>query len=142
MERRLAYTGGRASPRARVSVGDVFVEAHPTATFRELAEVLGPDDVAAVQVQDVMRDEAGEDQQAFETLVRNLLVRDPFLAICASWNEAQTTTQMNLVDYLGDSYQGALDRVFGALERLAPEGWRPTGPDDALLREGLKRWAG
>jgi hypothetical protein len=130
----------RARERGSPSVTS-FVGAHPTCTFRELAEVLGPDDVAAAQVQDVMRDEAGEDLHALERLVRNLLVRDPLLAIAPSWEVAKTTIQMNLADYLGESYEGALDRVFAALEKLAPEGWRPTGPDDPLLLEAFKRWA-
>jgi hypothetical protein len=129
----------RARERGYPSVTS-FVAAHPTGTFRDLAEVLGPDNVAAVQVQDVMRDEAGADPRAFETLVRNLIVRAPFLAISSDWDDAKVHIYSTLVDYLGEGHVRALERVFEVLATRAPRGWRPTGPDDPLLVEAFRRW--
>jgi hypothetical protein len=39
---------------------------------------------------------------------------------------------------LGEEYDAETDRVFDTLERIAPLGWLPAGPDDPIIEQAFK----
>jgi hypothetical protein len=39
---------------------------------------------------------------------------------------------------LGEGYEAETDRVFDALERIAPVGWVPSGPDDPIIAQAFR----
>ena len=136
--------------RIRARVGErgyetvtAFAEARPTATLLALAGELGADDVVAIQVLTLMREEAlgGGDVERF---ARGLLVHELWESIPKGWRidpggGFEFTFKLasaiaNLVVALPDSHQD-LGRRVGDLLVAAdlPAGWLPSGPDDPTL---------
>ncbi|PTL82507.1 NUDIX hydrolase [Vitiosangium sp. GDMCC 1.1324] len=118
-----------------------FAEARPTASLVALAEELGPDDIAGVQVFSGLLAEAERKNQVTR-LVRGQLVRELAEALpngwppvlddanrlkvavaLARWGTFTPETHEQRVDKAGDSL----------LAKPPPAGWRPLGPDDELL---------
>lgn len=119
-----------------------FAEARPTASLVELAEELGQDDIAGVQVFSGLVAEAERSNQVTR-LVRGQLVRElsqhlpngwpavlddanrfDVAHALARWSSYTPETHTERVDQVGDSL----------LAHPPPPGWRPLGPDDELLR--------
>ncbi len=118
-----------------------FAEARPTASLVALAEELGPDDIAGVQVFSCLVVEA-ERSGRITRLVRGQLVRELAEALpngwpdvlddanrfkiavaLARWGTFTPTTHEERVSQVGDAL----------LATQPPPGWRPLGPDDELL---------
>jgi hypothetical protein len=118
-----------------------FAEARPTASLVELADELGRDDVAGVQVFSGLLAEAERNHQVTR-LVRGQLVRELFNHLPKGWPEV--LDDANRFDvahalarwstYTPETHE---KRVEQAGDRLLatppPAGWRPLGPDDDLL---------
>ncbi|KFA88986.1 hypothetical protein [Archangium violaceum] len=119
-----------------------FAEARPTSSLVALAEELGPDDIAGVQVFSGLLAEA-ERSHRVTRLIRGQLVRELAEAIpngwptvlddanrfdvahaLARWGTFTPETQKERVRRIGDAL----------LATPPPPGWRPLGPDDELLR--------
>ncbi|MGZ3459542.1 MAG: NUDIX hydrolase [Archangium sp.] len=118
-----------------------FAEARPTASLVALAEELGPDDVAGVQVFSGLLAEAERKNQVTR-LVRGQLVRELCAHLPNGWPAV-----------LDDTNRFDVAHAFGAWIALTPEphkertrqvrtallatppppGWFPRGPDDELL---------
>lgn len=119
-----------------------FAEDRPTASLVALAEELGPDDVAGVQVFKGLVAEA-ERHKRLTRLVRGQLVRELYERLPNGWpaaleGEARTEVAIALGQwfaYTPDTHQERVDRAGDALfANPPPAGWRPLGPDDELLR--------
>ncbi|NVJ08113.1 NUDIX hydrolase [Myxococcus sp. AM001] len=119
-----------------------FAEARPTASLVALAEELGPDDVAGVQVFRGLVAEA-ERSKNFTRLVRGQLVRELYERLPNGWPPVlEGDARMEVAIALGQWFaytpepdKDRVDRVGDALlANPPPPGWRPLGPDDALLR--------
>ncbi|RKG67369.1 NUDIX hydrolase [Corallococcus sp. CA054B] len=119
-----------------------FAEDRPTASLVALAEELGPDDVAGVQVFKGLVAEA-ERNKRLTRLVRGQLVRELYERLPSGWpvaleGEARTEVAIALGQwfaYTPETHQERVDRASDALfANPPPAGWRPLGPDDALLR--------
>ncbi|GEL75057.1 NUDIX hydrolase [Myxococcus virescens] len=119
-----------------------FAEAHPAVPFHILADELGEDDVAAVQVFCGLLAEA-EQGRRVTRLVRDVLVRELSDDFPDGWpTEMDDEVRIDVAIVLGrwsgytpETHQERVERASSAL--LAgppPPGWRPLGPDDALLR--------
>lgn len=122
-----------------------FAEARPTASWVALAEELGPDDVAGVQVYDGLVAEAVRSKQVTR-LVRGHLVRELWGSLPDGWpamldddNRFRVAKALGL--WSGIAPETHEDRVRLAGDALLanppPAGWRPLGPDDELLRRLL-----
>jgi hypothetical protein len=118
-----------------------FAEARPTASLVALAEELGPDDIAGVQVFKGLVDEAERSHQVTR-LVRGQLVRELYESFPNGWpavmdDEARLEVAMALGSWFGFTpvtHQERVDRASDALLATPPPpGWRPLGPDDELL---------
>ncbi|ATB43395.1 NUDIX hydrolase [Cystobacter fuscus] len=118
-----------------------FAEARPTSSLVELADELGTDDIAAVQVFSGLVAEA-ERSRKVTRLVRGQLVRELAEALPNGWpavmdDEARLEVAMALGSWFGFTpvtHQERVDRVSNALLATPPPpGWRPLGPDDELL---------
>ncbi|CAM4510477.1 MULTISPECIES: hypothetical protein [Myxococcus] len=119
-----------------------FAESRPTASLVALAEELGPDDVAGVQVYDGLVIEAVRSKQVTR-LVRGQLVRELWGSLPDGWPAVlDDDNRFKVAKALGlwsgivpDTHR---ERVRLAREALRanppPAGWRPLGPDDELLR--------
>jgi len=119
-----------------------FAEARPTASLVALADELGPDDVAGVQVYDGLVTEAVRSNQVTR-LVRGQLVRELWGSLSDGWpavldddNRFKVAKALGLwSSIVPESHQERADRVGDALlANPPPAGWRPLGPDDELLR--------
>ncbi|HZI06647.1 MAG TPA: NUDIX hydrolase [Archangium sp.] len=118
-----------------------FAEARPTASLVALAEELGPDDIAGVQVFSGLLAEAERKNQVTR-LARGQLVRELAEALpngwptvlddanrlkvavaLARWGTFTPATHEQRVDKAGDAL----------LATPPPPGWLPRGPDDELL---------
>jgi len=118
-----------------------FAEAHPTASLLELAEALGEDDIAAVQVFSGLVAEA-ERSRRVTRLVRGQLVRELAEALPNGWPTVLDDTNRVKVavavarwgTYTPDTHQKRVEQTKAALRATPPPpGWRPLGPDDELL---------
>ncbi|OJT23802.1 NUDIX hydrolase [Archangium sp. Cb G35] len=118
-----------------------FAEAHPTASLVELADELGPDDIAAVQVFSGLVAEA-ERSGKVTRLVRGQLVRELAEALPDGWpavmeDEARFAVAEALGLWSAYTPETHEERVRKAGDALLanppPPGWRPPGPDDELL---------
>jgi hypothetical protein len=116
-----------------------FSEARPTATFLELADELGEEDVAAVQIEWVLKDEALE-RNSFARFARASLVRTIYEQLPQGWGIGKKADFRRAGVYadwrgtLGPEYNDATDRVFDALETAnPPRGWLPAGADDPII---------
>lgn len=118
-----------------------FAEARPTASLVELADELGKDDVAGVQVFGVLVDEA-ERSHRLTRLVRGQLVRELWECLPNGWPAVMDdANRFNVAKALGswsaytpETHKERVRQARAALRATPPPpGWRPLGPDDELL---------
>jgi hypothetical protein len=118
-----------------------FAEAHPTASLAALADELGPDDIAAVQLFSGLVAEAERSHQ-LTRLVRGQLVRELSENLPDGWpavmdEEARFAVAEALglwSAYTPKTHEKRVEQARAALRATPPPpGWRPLGPDDELL---------
>lgn len=118
-----------------------FANARPTVPLIELAEELGREDVAGVQVMSGLLAEA-EQRNQVTRLVRDILVRLLSQNLPNGWPaEMDTDSRFAVAKTLGcwfadspETYKKRVDAAGDALfAHPPPPGWRPLSPDDALL---------
>ncbi|MFY0526471.1 NUDIX hydrolase [Archangium gephyra] len=119
-----------------------FAEARPIASLVELADELGPDDLAGVQVFSGLLAEAERKNQVTR-LVRGQLVRELAEALPNGWptvldDESRFNVAVALArwgTFTPETHEQRVERAKAALRASPPPaGWRPLGPDDELLR--------
>ena len=119
-----------------------FAEARPTASLTALAEELGPDDVAGVQVLSALLAEA-EQRKQVPRFVRDVLVRLLSESLPDGWpavmdDDARFAVAEALgswTAYTPETHKERVRQVRAALRTTPPPpGWRPLGPDDERLR--------
>jgi hypothetical protein len=119
-----------------------FAEARPATPLNQLAEELGKDDVAGVQVFSGLLYEA-EQRKQVTRFVRDVLVRELAESLPNGWPAVLDDTNLfQVAKALGcwsaDTPDTHKERVRQARVALRanppPAGWRPLGPDDELLR--------
>ncbi|WIG94215.1 NUDIX hydrolase [Myxococcus sp. SDU36] len=119
-----------------------FADARPAIPLTYLAEELGKDDIAGVQVLRGLLAEA-EQRKRVTRFVRDVLVRLLSQNLPNGWPtvmDDETRFQVGKTlgswsAYIPDSYDERADQVMAALRATPPPpGWRPLGPDDELLR--------
>jgi hypothetical protein len=118
-----------------------FAEARPTASLVALADELGPDDIAAVQVFSGLVAEA-ERSRKVTRLVRGQLVRELSQRLPNGWpavldDENRLKVAVALArwgTYTPETHKERADKIGDALlVTPPPPGWRPLSPDDELL---------
>ncbi len=116
-------------------------EARPTASLVALADELGPDDIAAVQVFSGLVAEA-ERSRKVTRLVRGQLVRELADALSNGWpalldDENRLKVAVALARwsaYTPETHEERARKIGDALLATPPPpGWCPLGPDDELL---------
>jgi len=119
-----------------------FAEARPVASLVALAEELGKDDVAGIQVCMGLLAEA-EQRKQLSRFERDMLVRELNKCIPNGWpavleDPCRFPVAKALGLWIGDipaTRQERARRVADALlANPPPPGWLPQGPDDELLR--------
>ena len=119
-----------------------FAEARPTASLVALAEELGPDDIAGVQVFSGLMVEAERNHQVTR-LVRAQLVRELCACLPDGWpamlddaNRFKVAKALGLwSSFTPTTHEDSVNRAGDALLAMPPPpGWLPLGPDDELLR--------
>ncbi|QSQ11789.1 NUDIX hydrolase [Myxococcus landrumensis] len=119
-----------------------FAEARPTASLVSLAEELGPDDIAGVQVFSGLVAEA-ERSHRLTRLVRAQLVRELHSYLPDGWptelvGDDRFKVARSLAGWYSftpDPHKEQVDRVSDALmANPPPAGWRPLNSEDDLLR--------
>ncbi|MCP3064783.1 NUDIX hydrolase [Myxococcus sp. K38C18041901] len=119
-----------------------FAEARPAVPLNALAEELGQDDVAGVQVMSALLAEA-EQRKQVTRFVRDVLVRELSETLPQGWpavmdEESRFQVAKALGCWSADTPETHKERVRQARAVLRanppPAGWRPVGPDDELLR--------
>ncbi|AKF80532.1 hypothetical protein MFUL124B02_12995 [Myxococcus fulvus 124B02] len=119
-----------------------FAEARPTASLVALAEELGPDDIAGVQVFKGLVAEA-ERSRKLTRLARGQLVRELSEALPNGWpavldDDVRMEVAIALGQWSAYTPEPLVERVRRAsgtlLANPPPAGWRPLGADDELLR--------
>jgi hypothetical protein len=118
-----------------------FAEARPAVPLYLLAEELGRDDVAAVQVLSGLLAEA-EQRKQVTRFVRDVLVRELSESLPNGWpavlddpNRVEVAMALgSWFAYTPETHQERVDQAGDALLAMPPPpGWRPLGPDDELL---------
>jgi hypothetical protein len=118
-----------------------FAEARPTASLVALAEELGPDDIAGVQVFSGLLAEA-ERSRRFTRLIRGQVVRELAEALPNGWPAVLDDANRLKVavalarwgTFTPEPHKERVRRLGDALLATPPPaGWRPLGPDDELL---------
>ncbi|MCY1072944.1 NUDIX hydrolase [Archangium lansingense] len=118
-----------------------FAEARPAVPLYLLAEELGKDDVAGVQVFRGLLAEA-ERSHRVTRFVRDVLVRELAESLPDGWpavldDASRGEIAMALGTWFADTPTTHEERVSRAGDALLatppPPGWRPLGPDDELL---------
>ncbi|MFL5355357.1 NUDIX hydrolase [Archangium sp.] len=118
-----------------------FAEARPTASLVALAEELGPDDIAGVQVFSGLVAEAERNNQVTR-LVRGQLVRELCSCLPSGWPSVlDDANRFDVAHALGawiaftpeTHKERARQARTTLLATPPPPGWRPLGPDDELL---------
>src|ERR1044071_4279175 len=118
-----------------------FAEARPTASLVALAEELGPDDIAGVQVFSGLLAEAVRRNQVTR-LVRGQLVRELCACLSNGWPAVlDDANRFDVAHALGawiaftpETHKERARQVRTALLATPPPpGWLPRGPDDELL---------
>ena len=118
-----------------------FAEARPTASLMALADELGPEDIAAVQVFSGLVAEA-ERSLKVTRLVRGQLVRELAEALPNGWPDVMDDANRFKVavalarwgTYTPKTHEQHIERAKAALRASPPPpGWRPLGPADELL---------
>jgi hypothetical protein len=119
-----------------------FAEARPAIPLYQLADELGEDDVAGVQVLSGLLAEAERNHQVTR-FVRDVLVRELSESLPDGWptvmdDEAHFAVAQALgcwSAYTPETHQARAEQVRAALRgKPPPPGWRPLDPDDELLR--------
>ncbi|NNC00060.1 NUDIX hydrolase [Corallococcus exiguus] len=122
-----------------------FAEARPTASLVALAEELGRDDIAGVQVFSGLVAEAERSKQ-LTRLVRGHFVRELYACLPNGWpsvldDDARLEVAIALGNWFAHTPETHKERVDRAGDALLahppPPGWQPLGPDDELLRSLL-----
>ncbi|WP_309896233.1 NUDIX hydrolase [Archangium sp.] len=118
-----------------------FAEARPTASLVALAEELGPDDIAGVQVFEGLVAEAERKNQVTR-LVRGQLVRELWACLPNGWpsvlddaNRFKVAKAIGLwSSFAPTTHEKRVEQARAALRASPPPpGWLPRGPDDELL---------
>ena len=118
-----------------------FAEARPTASLVTLAEELGPDDIAGVQVFNGLVAEA-ERHNRVTRLVRAQFVRELHECLPNGWPAVMDdANRFKVAHALGswssftpETHEERVRQARAALRATPPQpGWRPRGPDDELL---------
>jgi len=118
-----------------------FAEARPAVPLHALAEELGKDDLAAVQVLSELLAEA-ERRKEVTRFVRDVLVRELSQSLPDGWPAVlDDANRFKVAKALGrwsaytpETHQSRAEQVRAALRTAPPPpGWRPLGPDDELL---------
>ncbi len=118
-----------------------FAEARPAVPLDLLAEELGKEDVAGVQVFRGLLAEA-ERSHRVTRFVRDVLVRELAESLPDGWPAVlDDASRFQVAKALGswvadapETHKERVDRAGDALlETPPPPGWRPLGPDDELL---------
>jgi len=118
-----------------------FANARPTASLVALAEELGKEDVAGVQVLSGLLAEA-ERRKQVTRLVRDILVRELIECLPDGWPAVLDDANRFKVakafgSWLADTPETHKERArqlrTALLASPPPPGWRPLGPDDELL---------
>jgi len=123
-----------------------FAATNPTASLEALADALGPDDVAAIQVGWLYLDEA-KANGTMKHCARDLLVRELHARLPGGWNSRRGNVEVVLprVHAISawtasvSSHLPEYDLLVGAIgdriitEDPFPEGWLPTDVDDSTL---------
>ena len=118
-----------------------FAEARPTASLVALAEELGPDDIAGVQVFSGLMAEA-ERRKQVTRLVRGQLVRELWACLPNGWpavlddaNRFKVAKALGLwSSFTPTTHEERVRRAGDVLLATPPPpGWLPLGPDDELL---------
>jgi hypothetical protein len=132
---------GRVRERGYDSL-TAFAEARPAVPLYALAEELGEDDVAGVQVLSGLLAEA-EQRKQVTRFVRDVLVRELSESLPDGWPAVMDDANRFAVAkalgswsaYIPEAYQERADQVMAALRATPPPpGWRLLSPDDELLR--------
>ena len=119
-----------------------FAEARPAMPLVELAEELGKDDVAGVQLLSGLHAEA-EQRKQVTRFVRDVFVRLLAQSLPEGWptvmddaNRFKVAKALgSWVAYTPETHKERADKAGDALLATPPPpGWRPLGPDDELLR--------
>ncbi|NPC70388.1 NUDIX hydrolase [Corallococcus exiguus] len=119
-----------------------FAEARPAVSLNQLAEELGKDDIAGVQVLSGLH-AAAEQRKQVTRFVRDVLVRELSESLPQGWpdvmdDEARFQVAKALGCWSADAPDTHEERVRQARAALRvsppPPGLRPLGPDDELLR--------
>jgi|SRR6218665_922949 len=119
-----------------------FAEARPAVPLYLLAEELGEDDIAAVQVFSGLLAEA-EQRKQVTRLVRDVLVRELSESLPEGWPATlNDETRFAVASAIGfwsaytpKTHEKRVEQARAALRAAPPPpGWRPLGPDDELLR--------
>ncbi|MFE8603461.1 NUDIX hydrolase [Archangium violaceum] len=118
-----------------------FAGARPTASLVALAEELGKDDVAGVQILSGLLAEA-EQRKQVTRFVRDVLVRMLCKSLPDGWptvlddaNRFKVAKALgSWIAYTPETHKERADKAGDALLATPPPpGWRPLGPDDELL---------
>jgi hypothetical protein len=124
-----------------------FAQAHPLATLGELTSLIGEGDVAPIQIQRVLIEEARESgtlgQCAKGLLVRLLREVKAGWPPDRSWN-SQKAVRRRIISWrvsLGDDCDEVANRMMrDLLDTLdLPAGWLPSGPDDPVITALFER---
>jgi hypothetical protein len=122
-----------------------FAESRPAVSLYALAEDLGRDDVAGVQVLSGLLYEA-EQRKQVTRFVRDVFVRQLSESIPGGWPAAMDRdSRFAVATALGcwyadtpETHKERVNQVGDALfANPPPAGWRPLSPDDELLRSLL-----
>ncbi|MCY1074239.1 NUDIX hydrolase [Archangium lansingense] len=118
-----------------------FAEARPAVPLHLLAEELGPDDIAGVQVLSGLLAEA-ERRKQVTRFVRDVFTRlwsqsvpDGWPSVLDDANRFKVAEAVgSWIAYTPETHKDRARRVRTALLATPPPpGWRPLGPDDELL---------
>jgi hypothetical protein len=132
----------RVRARGFETVGD-FIEVHPNVDLVDVANDLGPDDVAADQLLRMYRREASASSPAYERFARSCLARHIVRWLPQGWGSNASGRAHAYSAWsvdVGEEYFDAVDRVFDALVESAPRGWLPEGTDDPILMRAFEHW--
>lgn len=119
-----------------------FAAARPTASLAVLAEELGKDDVAGVQVLSGLLAEA-ERRRTVNRFERDVFVRMFNQSLPTGWPAilddtgrfAVAKALSSWIGYTPEIHQDRARQIMMALlANPPPAGWRPVNPDDKLLR--------
>ncbi|NPD28960.1 MULTISPECIES: NUDIX hydrolase [Corallococcus] len=119
-----------------------FADARPAVPLYALADELGKDDVAAVQVLSGLLAEA-ERRKQVTRFVRDVLVRELAERFPKGWPDVLDDATRGEVAmglgswfaYTPETHKERVDRAGDTLlAHPPPPGWQPLGPDDELLR--------